>query len=99
VTVGVQLRNTGERAGRTVVQVYASRPESAVDRPVRWLAGFALVDAAPGAEVTATVAVAARAFEHWDVESHRWVCEPGTFVLQVGSSSAALPLSIEVVPD
>ena len=98
VTVGVRLRNTGERAGRTVVQVYASRPESAVDRPVRWLAGFALVDAAPGAEVTATVAVAARAFEHWDVESHRWVCEPGTFVLQVGSSSAALPLSIEVVP-
>ena len=98
VTVGVQLRNTGERAGRTVVQVYASRPESAVDRPNRWLAGFALVDAAPGAEVTATVAVAARAFEHWDVESHRWVREPGTFVLQVGSSSAALPLSIEVVP-
>nr|BFE88398.1 hypothetical protein GCM10020093_109990 [Planobispora longispora] len=38
LTVRVRLRNTGRRAGREVVQVYLSRPETEVTRPVRWLA-------------------------------------------------------------
>ncbi|MER6796320.1 glycoside hydrolase family 3 protein, partial [Amycolatopsis mediterranei] len=41
--VVVEVRNTGERAGKHVVQVYAARPESAIDRPARWLAGFRAV--------------------------------------------------------
>ena len=48
VAVCVEVRNTGARRGREVVQVYASRPDSAVERPVKWLAGFAVVDAGPG---------------------------------------------------
>jgi beta-glucosidase len=40
-TARVRLRNTGDRAGREVVQVYLARPGSAVERPPRWLAGFA----------------------------------------------------------
>ena len=35
------LTNTGARAGKNVVQVYAERPGSAVDRPVRWLVASA----------------------------------------------------------
>ena len=49
------LRNTGARRGREVVQLYASCPDSAVERPARWLVGFAAVEAEPGEEVTATV--------------------------------------------
>jgi beta-glucosidase len=94
VTVGV--RNTGTRRGREVVQVYASRPHGGVERPVRWLAGFAAVQAEPGESVTATVIVPGRAFEHWDVEAHRWALEPGTFVLAVGGSSAAQPVATEI---
>ena len=52
--------------GREVVQVYASRPDSAVERPPRWLAGFAVVEAAAGEEVIVDVALAPRAFQHWD---------------------------------
>jgi beta-glucosidase len=40
VAVCVEVRNTGTRPGREVVQVYASRPDSSVERPVKWLAGF-----------------------------------------------------------
>lgn len=47
--VRVALRNTGERAGREVVQVYAADP-------VR-LAGFAVVEAEAGAEVSVDVEV------------------------------------------
>ena len=35
VAVCVEVRNTGSRPGREVVQVYASRPDSAVERPVQ----------------------------------------------------------------
>jgi len=56
----VRLRNTGGRRGREVVQVYASRPDSALERPVRWLAGFAAAEADPGEEVAVTVTVPIR---------------------------------------
>ena len=88
----VRVRNTGKRPGREVVQVYASRPGSAIDRPERWLAGFATVDAAPGEEVTVTVPIARRALEHWD---GGWQLEPGTFTLAAGPSLAVLPLTAQ----
>ncbi|MEN3306116.1 MAG: beta-glucosidase [Micromonosporaceae bacterium] len=93
--VSVRVRNTGTRPGREVVQVYASRPDSAVPRPVRWLAGFATVDAQPGEEVTVPVALRRRAFEHWDTGRGEWALEPGGYALRAGRSSADadLPLS------
>src|SRR4029077_3350014 len=39
--VTVEVKNRGGRDGKQVVQIYAERPGSAVDRPVRWLVGFA----------------------------------------------------------
>ncbi len=57
----VRLANTGTRRGREVVQVYASRPDSAIERPPRWLAGFAVVEADAGEEVIVDVAALRRA--------------------------------------
>ncbi|WP_433373452.1 glycoside hydrolase family 3 C-terminal domain-containing protein [Streptosporangium sp. CA-115845] len=95
--VRVRLRNTGERAGREVVQVYLSRPETGVARPVRWLAGYALADAGPGEVVDVTVDIPARAFQHWSAEHHAWRAEEGAFTLLAGRSAADLPLSVEVL--
>jgi beta-glucosidase len=94
--VAVRVRNTGTRPGREVVQVYASRPDSAVERPARWLAGFAAVTAGPGQEVTAEVPVPARSLAHWDVESSAWTTEPGTFHLAVGRSFGDSRLATEI---
>jgi len=82
----VRLHNTGTRAGREVVQVYASRPDSTVERPARWLAGFAAATADPGQEVTVEVPVAGRALAHWDPAAHAWAVEPGSYRLAVGPS-------------
>jgi beta-glucosidase len=92
--VVVTVRNTGARRGREVVQLYASRPGSAVQRPVKWLAGFAVVDADPGARATAEILVPERALQHWTESG--WVLEPGTVLLAAGPSSASLPLTAEV---
>jgi beta-glucosidase len=85
VTATVAVTNTGHRPGREVIQVYASKPDSAVPRPVRWLAGFATVDARPAQTVQATVTLPARAFQHWDPATG-WTTEPGVFRLDVGRS-------------
>jgi beta-glucosidase len=91
VAVCVQVRNTGPRCGREVVQVYASRPDSAVERPAKWLAGFAAVDADPGETVEIGILIPERAFQHWSDQG--WALEPGSFVLAAGPSSASLPLT------
>ncbi|WP_412872129.1 glycoside hydrolase family 3 C-terminal domain-containing protein [Curtobacterium flaccumfaciens] len=83
VIVTATVANTGDRAGKHVVQVYASRAESAVDRPVRWLVGFAPVRLAAGASTEISIEVPARAFAHWDGS---WQYESGTFTLHVGAS-------------
>ena len=94
VAACVQVRNTGSRPGREVVQVYASRPDSAVERPAKWLAGFATADAEPGESVTVGILIPERAFQHWDGQG--WATEPGSFVLAAGPSSASLPLTTRV---
>lgn len=92
VDVRVRLRNTGPRGGREVVQVYLARTDTAIDRPVRALAGYAAVEAGPGEEAVATVRLAARALSHWSTEGRRWETEAGEFTLLAGPSAGELPL-------
>lgn len=83
-TVTVRLRNTGGRAGREVVQVYLAPTRPDPDRPARWLAGFAGVEAEPGESVEVTVDIPLRAFEIW--AENRWVVVKGSYEIQVGRS-------------
>jgi beta-glucosidase len=86
----VDVTNTGRRPGRQLVQAYLSRPDSRIDRPVRWLAGYSLIQVDPGSTRAATIAVPTRAFQHWD---DGWHTEPGAFTVHVGPSSADLPVT------
>ncbi|SEQ91800.1 glycoside hydrolase family 3 C-terminal domain-containing protein [Lentzea albida] len=90
--VRVRVRNTGHRPGREVVQVYLSRPDSAVVRPARWLAGFAAVTAGPGESVEAVVEIPRRAISHWAGE---WVVEPGAFTVLAGPNAGDTRLRLE----
>ena len=55
IVVHVPVRNTGTRTGREVVQVYVDRADSAVERTVRWLAGYAGTHLAPGGTERASI--------------------------------------------
>ncbi|WP_437753758.1 beta-glucosidase [Sorangium sp. So ce1389] len=88
VEARVRVRNAGPRRGRHVVQLYLSRPDSEVERPVLWLAGFATVDAEPGQTVELAVTVEPRAFAHW--ASGGWQVEPGAYTLHAGHSATVL---------
>jgi beta-glucosidase len=93
--VSLAVRNTGRRPGREVVQAYLSRPESAVERPTLWLAGFAVVEAGGGEETHCALEIPARAFAHWDRDDG-WQVEGGTFELLIGPSAANHPLRASV---
>lgn len=95
-SVDVTVRNTGTRAGRDVVQVYLSRPVSELERPPRWLAGFAGVEAAPGGSVTVTIPIPFRSVQHWETGQHGWAVEAGGFTVWAGRSSVDLPVSDEI---
>ncbi|WP_350001300.1 glycoside hydrolase family 3 C-terminal domain-containing protein [Pseudarthrobacter sp. WHRI 8279] len=87
--VTVTLTNTGARPGKNVVQVYAEKPGSAVDRPVRWLVGSAPVRADAGETATAVLKVPTRLLAYWD---NGWTYEPGSYILRIGTSVTELPL-------
>jgi beta-glucosidase len=95
-SVTVSVRNTGDRPGREVVQVYASRPDSEVDRAPRWLVGSAVVDAPAGEVANAVITVGDDNFRHWDSSAHAWMVEPGTYQLHAGRSVVDLPLAGEI---
>ncbi|GAB3615660.1 glycoside hydrolase family 3 C-terminal domain-containing protein [Okibacterium endophyticum] len=92
-TVSVPVTNTGDRAGKQVIQVYAERAESTVDRPVRWLVGFAPVRAEPGQTQTVRVSVPRRMLAHWQ---DGWQYEPGEYELRVGTSVLDLTGSVPI---
>ncbi|MFC8512048.1 beta-glucosidase [Streptomyces sp. NPDC057257] len=85
-TVRVRVRNSGERAGREVVQVYLAPGEADAGRPRRWLAGFASVAAGPGESAEAVVELPRRAFEIWDEAARGWSFVKGSYEIQVSRS-------------
>ncbi|MFJ3902350.1 beta-glucosidase [Streptomyces sp. NPDC090025] len=98
----VRITNTGDRTGREVVQVYLAPEADTVERPARWLAGFASVEAAAGESVEVTIELPRRAFEIWD-ESLRdgkgdWAFVDGAYQVLAAHSlaDARLTATLEI---
>ena len=95
VTVSATVRNTGERDGAQVVQLYLHDPVASVVRPVTQLAGFARVELAAGAGARVSFTLHADRTSFTGRELTR-IVESGDLVLQVGTSSTELPLQTTV---
>ncbi len=96
LTVSVDVKNVGDRAGKEVVQLYVSDVESEVFRPVRELKGFDKVFLNPGEQKTVTFTLDKRAFAYWNTEIHDWYVESGAFQVQIGASSRDILLETQV---
>jgi beta-glucosidase len=92
-TAEVTVKNTGSRKGKQVVQVYAQRKDSSVDRPALWLVGFADVVVEAGQSVVAKVQVRGREFAHY---ADGWNYEAGSFDILAGAASDNLQLHATV---
>lgn len=86
VVVSVSVKNTGERAGEEVVQLYLRDVVGSISRPVKELKGFEKVTLKPGEERTLRFAIDESLLEFWTPE-RGWAAEPGEFQVFVGPNS------------
>ncbi|WP_395371546.1 beta-glucosidase [Streptomyces tubercidicus] len=99
-SVRVRIRNAGDRPGREVVQIYlaptADAAPDAPERPARWLAGFAVVEAGPGESAEAEIPLPDRAFAVWDAEDCGWQRVKGVYLVEAAHSVDDRRLTAEV---
>jgi beta-glucosidase len=95
-TVRVDVTNSGPVPGDEVVQLYIRDEEATVARPVRELRGFRRTHLARGERRTVVFRLSTEQFAYVGADLRR-VVEPGRVSVQVGSSSADLPLGVELL--
>ena len=88
LNISVTVKNSGDREGSEIVQLYIGDKESSVPRPLKELKGFDKVKLAPGESRTVTFTIDSQALRFWDETTNDWKVEPGTFTAYVGASSA-----------
>lgn len=88
VEISVDVTNTGNVAGKEIVQVYVHDQKSGLIRPRKELKGFAKVELQPGETQTVSVPLDCRSFAYYHPEYKRWVTEDGDFDILIGASSA-----------
>lgn len=87
--VSVDVRNTGDRGGDEVVQLYLRDDVASVEEPVRALKAFKRVGFRAGDMRTITFRIGPEAMGLYDREMRR-VVEPGTFTVYAGTNSDAV---------
>jgi beta-glucosidase len=96
VTIRADVTNTGAMAGDEVVQLYVRDEEATVARPVRELRGFRRLHLQPGECRTVAFRLSTEQLSYVGADLRR-VVEPGRVSVQVGSSSADLPLTADLL--
>jgi len=93
VTVTLDIKNTGKREGKEVVQLYVGDPIAKVSRPPKELKAFKKINLAPGETKTVTFMLDKVALSFYDTETKTWLAEPGEFKIMLGSSSRDIRVS------
>jgi beta-glucosidase len=91
ISVTVPVRNSGERVGQTVVQLYVRDVEARHERPDKELKAFAKVRLQPSEAQEVTLRLDMRALAYYDDIRSAWVAEAGDFDFLIGTSSVDLP--------
>ncbi|SOD55031.1 beta-glucosidase [Pseudoxanthomonas wuyuanensis] len=93
VRVSVKVKNTGQRAGDEVVQLYLHPLEPQRDRARRELRGFQRVTLQPGEEREVSFAFTPEAdLRHYDEQRKAYAVDAGDYEVQLGASSADIRL-------
>ena len=93
--VSCRIRNTSDREGDEVVQLYISDMVASTVRPPRQLGGFRRIRLAPGEQRQVSFTLGDEALSLIDPQGRR-VVEKGDFVIAVGSSSQDIRLQTTV---
>ena len=87
-----ELKNTGEREGSEVAQLYIKDVKSSLPRPEKELKKFKRVTLKPGETKEVEFTINKKALSYYDPAKHGWIAEPGEFQVMIGSSSRDIKL-------
>ncbi len=88
IRVKVAVRNTGSCAGKEVVQLYVSKPDTKLEKPYQELVAFAKTSLLkPGEEETLTIGFAITQLASYCETCASWVIAEGDYVLRAGNAS------------
>ena len=95
--VRVFVTNTGEVAGKDVVQIYVKAPKKGLEKPERELKGFAKTPLlAPGESCEVEIYVSKESLASYDQEAKSWRTEKGTYKFIAAQNSLDNSLSTSV---
>lgn len=93
ITARITVTNTGDRAGREVVQAYVAVPGSAAVRAVRELKGFTSAYLEPGESKDVSIRIRREDLAYWETRVEAWLVEGGEYQVAVGASSRDLRIT------
>lgn len=98
VTVEVEVKNSGTRAGTELVQLYVKPKSARLPRPVKELKAFAKLTIPAGQTGTAKLPVGIRDLAYFDPQARAWIAEAGDYELVIAANAedirATLPLRL-----
>ncbi len=83
------VTNSGQAAGREIVQIYLSKPETVMEQSALELAGFAktaLLE--PGQSESVRIVITADALESYDTKNSRYIIDGGEYTFSLAASAA-----------
>lgn len=88
ITFTISVKNTGDKDGSEVVQLYISDLKSSLPRPIKELKAFKKIGLKAGEEKTVEFTIDKSALSFFDSDKHDWVAESGDFEVLIGASSS-----------
>lgn len=94
--VSFKIKNTGNRDGAEVAELYVADKASTIYRPKKELRAFTKVFLKAGEEKEVTLELGKRAFAYYNINISDWHVESGEFEIMVGASSRDIKLTATV---
>ncbi|EIL91245.1 glycoside hydrolase family 3 protein [Rhodanobacter sp. 115] len=92
--ISLRVKNTGQRAGDEVVQLYLRPLRAPHARAIKSLRGFQRISLKPGEERSVSFDISPQTdLKYYDVAHHAYAVAPGRYQVQVGASSADIRLT------
>lgn len=96
IAVSLEVKNTGNRDGEEVVEIYVSPKNKTIFRSDIELKGFAKVALKAGESKLVTIHLDKRAFAYYNINEKDFVCDDGAYVIKAGASVADIRLDKEI---
>lgn len=97
INVQLNVKNIGDQVGKEVIQIYVSKPNSTIDRPVQELKAFAKTkNLVSGESEDLVLSIPISELRYWDEDKSGWALEKGSYTIQSGTSSRDIRVLQEI---